>query len=67
MRARLNGKIYKAKFIRLAKKEFAGIADIKIKKDGEYYEVNIDNVRPEYSSAMPGEFYNFLIYLAKNG
>ncbi len=65
MQIKFNKKIYSLKAIKLAIKDYQGLADFNLEKKGEYILVKLTKIDKEYKGIIKDEFCNYILSLMK--
>jgi len=63
----LHKKIYKKKHLLKAAKAFGELADVQVKKDGDYYRVSMALKESGFEEVIQDEFCNYAICEMKSG
>lgn len=62
---KFNKKIYKARAVKLAIKEYQKLADFNLRQKGEHLEVRLTKIDKDLKGIIKDEFCNYVLYLMK--
>ena len=65
MKIRFDNKIYSLKAIKLAIKDYQGLADFNLDQKKEYTQVELTKINKEFKKIIKEEFCNYVLFLMK--